>query len=114
MELLSSGSSLRAAGCSCPLLEREPGSDARSDLSFLSRSPMASHRLVSLGLASTSLLLPTAELVFNPSNQPHIQGQWQWQSWVHLRLLCPLTSRVKNLAGLGAVQYGSLMSGLAL
>lgn len=114
MELLSSGSSLRTAGCSCPLLERELGSDARSDLSFLSRPPVASHRLVSLGLASTSLLLPAAELVFNPSNQPHVQAQWRWEGWVHPRLSCHLTSRVKNVAGLGAVEYGNPMSGPAL
>lgn len=88
MELLSSGSSLRTAGCSCPLLVRELGSDAHSDLSFLSRSPMASHRLANLGCASTSLLLPAAELVFNPSNQSHIQAQWRWESWVHPGLSC--------------------------
>lgn len=82
MELLSSGSYLLTAGCSCPSLEQEPGGDVPTQI-FLSFQdlPVASHKPVSLAPASTSLLPPAAELLFNPSNQPCIQPQWQWESW---------------------------------
>jgi len=108
MELLSSGSSLLTVGCSCPSLERELGGDAPAQIFLPFQGlPVAPRRLASPAPASASLLLPAAELVFRPSNQPSIQPRRQWESWAPPVAVVPprrATSHTRDAVGLRSME----------